>query len=312
MKRAVVSAIACAAALGCSATQSDAPRGGLFAESWRSGADAGEPRFQVQAIDASTYAIRQSIRTTFEAPFVYLLIGRDRALLIDTGTGGGGLRAEVDALIDAWARTNGASAPELVVVHSHAHSDHVSGDAEFADRPHTVVVGHTQPEVAAFFSLRNWPGGTASLELGDRSVDILPMPGHHASHIAVYDGQTRILFTGDAVYPGVLRYPCANASEYLASIERSLEFAARNEVSWMLGGHIEMRSAPRAFYQAPVEMRGDERPLELAPSVLGDIAAAMRSQTAYPRVEPFADFVLFPYPVNYATLSPPDWCARDR
>ena len=50
---------------------------------WIDGTQAGEPQMQVQRYDRDTYVIRQSIRTNFEGPFLYLLFGRDRALLLD-------------------------------------------------------------------------------------------------------------------------------------------------------------------------------------------------------------------------------------
>ena len=76
-----------------------APLPTLFAEKWIDGTLAQEPAAQVQALDADTFVIRQSVKTNFEAPFLYLLFGRDRALLIDTGAGGLRVRPTVDRLI---------------------------------------------------------------------------------------------------------------------------------------------------------------------------------------------------------------------
>src|SRR3954447_17876971 len=53
----------------------------------------------------------------------YLVIGQDRAALIDTGMGVGDLRALVEA------RT---SLP-IIVLQSHAHNDHVGSAAQFDD-----------------------------------------------------------------------------------------------------------------------------------------------------------------------------------
>ena len=67
---AAFTAIACLAA--CGAPRSAvAHKSELFAQSWNSGLSKEEPAFQVQAIDKNTYAIRQSIHSTFEAPFLY-------------------------------------------------------------------------------------------------------------------------------------------------------------------------------------------------------------------------------------------------
>ena len=70
--------------LGAAATPVDVPR---FAH-WIDGTAAVEPEMQVQAVDADTFVIRQSVRTNFEAPFLYLLFGTQRVILLDTGAGG--------------------------------------------------------------------------------------------------------------------------------------------------------------------------------------------------------------------------------
>jgi hypothetical protein len=44
-----------------------------------------DPSFQVHALDARTYILRQNKCHNFEAPFLYLLFGEHRALLLDPG-----------------------------------------------------------------------------------------------------------------------------------------------------------------------------------------------------------------------------------
>ncbi len=48
-------------------------------------APPGEPPIQVHAYDPHTYVLRQSKATNYEAPFLYLLFGNERAILLDTG-----------------------------------------------------------------------------------------------------------------------------------------------------------------------------------------------------------------------------------
>jgi hydroxyacylglutathione hydrolase len=56
--------------------------------------------------------------------------------------------------------------------------------------------------VRAFFGFANWPNGIAHLDLGDRTVDVIPTPGRNPTHVAFYDGRTGILFSGDFLLPG--------------------------------------------------------------------------------------------------------------
>ena len=76
----------------------------LFAENWIDGTLPQEPEVQVQALDNDSFVIRQSVKTNFEAPFLYLLFGRDKALLIDTGAEGGRIRPAVDRLVAQWRK----------------------------------------------------------------------------------------------------------------------------------------------------------------------------------------------------------------
>ena len=67
------------------------------------------PAFQVQAYNDGFYILRQPACTNYEKPFLYLLIGANRALLLDTGAGGINVAAVVDSLLGAWrARHAGA------------------------------------------------------------------------------------------------------------------------------------------------------------------------------------------------------------
>src|SRR6478735_237998 len=158
----------------------------LFAP-WIDGESASEPEMQVQQYDPDTFVIRQSIRTNFEGPFLYLLFGSDRALLLDTGAGGLEVRPTIDRLVAEWcAKHNRASIP-LVVAHSHGHGDHHAGDAEFAGRPDTDVIGLKPAEVAAYFGITGWPREIRTFELGGRPLSIIPTPGHEPAHIMIYD-----------------------------------------------------------------------------------------------------------------------------
>ena len=47
-----------------------------------------EPDIQVHQLNPDTYILRQSLCSSGEAPFMYLLFGEDKALLEDTGDGG--------------------------------------------------------------------------------------------------------------------------------------------------------------------------------------------------------------------------------
>lgn len=280
----------------------------IFGERWNSGLEANEPPLQLQRFDENTLVIRQSLKTNFEAPFMYLLFGDDKALLIDTGAGNIDLRSFVDRQIEEHLRTTGKDTISLVVMHSHAHGDHVAGDDQFADRPDTQVIGHTPKEIATFFSINNWPEGYQPFDLGGRTVDIIPTPGHHDSHVMVFDDQTGILFSGDTIYPGRLYFRCSGIGMFKNSFDKLISYTATRNITWVMGAHIELSATPGESYGRDDLKRSNERLIELQPSVITDIRAAAGKMLQKPRVEPYEDFILFPIPANPQGKTPPDWC----
>jgi glyoxylase-like metal-dependent hydrolase (beta-lactamase superfamily II) len=263
---------------------------------WINGVSDTEPQMQVQAYDADTFVIRQSIRTNFEGPFLYLLFGRDRALLLDSGAGGLQIRPTVEHVIADWLAAHGRPSIPLVVAHSHSHGDHHQGDSEFKDRPDTVVVGLYQTQVAGFFKIADWPKDIAQYDLGDRVLDIIPTPGHQAAHIMVYDERTRLLLSGDALLAGRLYFPTDLFAIYREGIDRVLAFTRTHPVSHILGAHIEMTGKPGELIEDEAPSHPDERALDLPPAALPELAAALAAMGDAPRQEPHADFVVFPVP----------------
>jgi hypothetical protein len=106
-------------------TRKAAGRSGTLPKSWLSGGPncADVPEWQVHQYNPTFYVLRQSGCVNYEKPFLYLFIGRERALLIDTGAG----KSTAAAFVGSLLKKHG-SLP-LVVAHSHGHGDHVAGDA---------------------------------------------------------------------------------------------------------------------------------------------------------------------------------------
>jgi hydroxyacylglutathione hydrolase len=269
----------------------------LFHEKWIDGTAAAEPDTQVQALDGDSFVIRQSVRTNFEAPFLYLLFGRDKALLLDTGAENGVIRPTVDRIIREWLAAHHKDHLPLVVAHSHSHGDHIAADASFRDRPDTVVVGLKPADVAAFFGVKNWPEDIASFDLGGRALSIIPTPGHQAAHIMIYDPTLRILLSGDALYPGRLYVPVNHMDEARASIDRLAAFAAGHPIHALLGAHIEMTKTPGLDYVQNAQAHPDEHRLELSPDSIGALQAGLKTPLEKQwHAQVHDDFIIYPVP----------------
>ena len=265
----------------------------LFAH-WIDGTASTEPETQVQRIDDDSFVIRQSVRTNFEAPFLYLLFGTDRALLIDSGAGGLKIRPTVDRVIADW-RTRHRNRPiQLIVAHSHSHGDHHAGDDEFRERSNTEVVGLQPQQVAAFFGIRDWPNAIGRYDLGHRVLDIVPTPGHEPAHIMVYDARTRLIFSGDMLYPGRLYVPRDRFDVFRASAVRLAGFAKTHPVRALLGAHIEMTTTPGKDY--PMEAAGhpSEHGLALPPSAIDELEKATAEAKSPAEIDRHPDFIVYP------------------
>ena len=83
MVRLFMLAVASATVLTLSPTAFAQQQGPPVFQPWIDGTTATEPQMQVQRYDRDTYVIRQSIRTNFEGPFLYLLFGDDQATLLE-------------------------------------------------------------------------------------------------------------------------------------------------------------------------------------------------------------------------------------
>ena len=217
-----------------------------------------QPPIQVHRYNAQTFILRENLCATYEAPFIYLLIGKTKALLIDTG-------AVADAKIMPLAQTvisllsNGGSRLPLMVVHTHGHLDHRSGDDQFRALPDVEVVPTDLESLKSRLGIADWPNGIGQIDLGDRVIDVIPTPGHHASHVAYYDRQTGLFFSGDFLLPG--RLLIADTDADLASARRVAEFVEQRPVTYVLGGHIELDESGKTFFGT--RYHPNERPLQL-------------------------------------------------
>jgi glyoxylase-like metal-dependent hydrolase (beta-lactamase superfamily II) len=199
-----------------------------------------QPPLQVHAYNAQTFIIRENLCATFEAPFMYLLIGSNKALLIDTGDVADPNKMPLAKTVaDRLPGQAGAKLP-LLVVHTHRHQDHRAGDPQFMALPNVQVVGFDLDSVRHFYNFTDWPNGVAEIDLGARMVDVMPTPGHNETEVSFYDRNTGLFFSGDFLMPARLLVEDSNA--YLASAERVDALLKDRPLTYVLGGHIEFNA----------------------------------------------------------------------
>jgi len=280
-----------------------APTAGNLNVRWIHGTVPGaanmDPAWQVHAYDPHTCVLRQSKAASYEAPFVYLLFGNNRAILLDTGaTRDSALRMTVDRLVLDWLAANPRSGYELVVAHTHGHGDHVAGDESFLSRPNSTVVPARDAE--GFFGFADWPGEVVSFDLGGRVLDVTGIPGHHPASIAIYDPWSGFLLTGDTVYPG--RLYAFDFPAFAASLDRLVGFASTRNITHVMGCHIEMSRRPGRDYPIGSAYQPDEPPLQMTVAQLVAVRDAAHAVAARPGAHKFDDFIIFNGPSRLAVI----------
>jgi hydroxyacylglutathione hydrolase len=250
------------------------------------------PQFQVHEYNPDLYILRESGCSNYEKPFLYLLFGKEKALLLDTGAGKTDVAQVVKNQIDRWLLRNHRETIPLIVAHTHAHRDHISGDEPLKALPNTTVVEPKPSAVQTFFGFRNWPTEPATYDLGDRVLDVIAIPGHEASSIAIYDRQTGLLFTGDTLYPG--RLYVADAQAFALSVQRLVDFTDGKVVTHILGNHIEQTRTPYLDYPIGTVYQPEEHELSLGRAHLLELNDALHKMNGNVIRMAFRDFTIWP------------------
>jgi hydroxyacylglutathione hydrolase len=193
--------------------------------------------FHIIQIDAHTYAISEP--KYWQENVSYLLIGKQQALLFDTGPGIYSIRKEVATLTDL----------PVIAIPSHLHFDHVGDLEEFydvrlLDTPalRAQVHGGYFVEPPSQYLLRTpikyrvheWFKDGQTLDLGGRSVRLISTPGHTPDSVSVIDAGGARLFTGDIVNRVVTLcdVPGSDVAAMAASLRRLLALGKHDGVAY--------------------------------------------------------------------------------
>ncbi len=236
--------------------------------------DNQDVRIQVHRYNEHTYILRQNPAIHWEAPFMYLLFGNDRAVLFDSGATENAahfpLRDTVDRVISRWLAANNKAAITLYVVPLGSDPSQLGALPQFADRPDTVVVPARLASRQSLLASEGWPDSAGSLDLGGRKLTLLATPGLNPDAMTAYDPWSDLLLTGNSLYPG--RLVIRDFESYSSSLSRLTALANNEPIKWVFGGRIEMTQQPGLDYRLRSNYRPFEHPLQLAPEQLQEAA----------------------------------------
>lgn len=221
--------------------------------------------FEVYKVSEGTFAICEPGH--WDGAISYLIEGRDKAVLLDTGMGFGDIKKVIEHLTRL----------KVSVVNSHTHFDHVGGNHQFEE----IAVFDNDFEIEnlergrAIEELKNELGQERlfkpppegfdpktyrilpskptrllkheeSIDLGNRKLRVLHTPGHSPGSICLLDTKSRELFTGDTFY---LSFLLANLpeSDFLA-YSRTADYLASLalSISVLRPSHDDSRRQPFA------------------------------------------------------------------
>src|SRR5713226_2349819 len=276
--------------LTASAFGSESDRAGLtpgtLAEPWVTGGPncVTVPDWQVHEYNEDFYILRESGCINAEKPFLYLIFGEDKALLEDTGvayaTPDHTVIPTAPVIMDLmaqWAKRKNHVPVSLVVIHSHAHADHIAADKQFQALANVQFIAATPEAIQKAAGISNWPAEVGHIDLGKGIVDVIPFTGHNDASIALYDRPTGNLLTGDSLYPGLLSLDPADLSTFASSTQRLADFVSEHLVAHVFGTHIEQKSTAYLDYGRGSNYQPDEAPLALTRAHVFELNEAFKS-----------------------------------
>lgn len=211
--------------------------------------------FTVEELDPQTFAISEYKH--WEETHCYLLCGRERAALIDTGLGVSNIREVVEGLTKL----------PLTVLTTHSHWDHIGGhryferiavhekevewlSGQFPLPLHVVKQNLTRSscDFPADFHMDSYQifQGTPQMvlhdgdqvDLGGRTLRVLHTPGHSPGHCCFYEPGRNTLYSGDLIYKGCLYafYPTTDPQLFYQSVKLLRNYP----IARVLPGHHQL------------------------------------------------------------------------
>ncbi len=214
--------------------------------------------FEVYKLTDTVYAIYEDGQ--FEEVISYLVLGDEKAALIDTGDGIGDIKKLVGGLTDQ----------PIMVVNTHTHGDHIGGNHQFTEvaaletefSKERALKGQTKEQMGHYldgdmvwkplpeyfdaetwrihpFKVTRWLRDGDKIDLGGRELRVVHTPGHSPDSVCLLDEKNKLFWTGDSFYPAPIYIyaPTTNLDQFIQSFAKMVELMPKYE--WVMPSHNE-------------------------------------------------------------------------
>jgi glyoxylase-like metal-dependent hydrolase (beta-lactamase superfamily II) len=212
--------------------------------------ESSQPWFEVYKVEPNVYVFYEPGQ--FEEAISYLVVGRQKAALIDTGCGIG----NVKRLAEEFTQL------PLMVVNTHSHYDHIAQNYMFhevalfdapnarqaskngyskAEMSWLLAEGMLSKALPEHFDAQNyyvppfavtwWLKNGDIIDLGDTSLEVVHTPGHSPDSICLLDRAARLFWTGDTYYPSAIyvHLPGSDLTAFINSYEKMIALSSHYE-----------------------------------------------------------------------------------
>ncbi len=144
---------------------------------------------------------------------LYLLVGEHHAALIDSGFDGIGLPEQVRSVTNL----------PLILINSHAHGDHTSGDwnwdTVYIHKGDSELLHKKCPDLKI---KEEFLEEGQVIDLGGIKLEVIHIPGHSKGSVALLNKRDREIYVGDTlmVQPVFMHFPECDKKEYLESLKK--------------------------------------------------------------------------------------------
>jgi len=211
------------------------------------------------------------------APNVYLIVGQDKAVFIDTAYGEDN---EIEAHLALW-EAKGKPKIEAIIC-THRHGDHIGGAGRIAEVTGGQIACAADERDAVNADLKSGQVGRVlntgdSIDLGVATLEFMHTPGHTMGSLCIIHRENGVLFSGDMILGTGTTVVSPDHGDMTAYIESMRRLLTVEGLTMIAPGHGPMIHTPYEKFQELIDHRlqREEQILDLVADGTGTVDALL-------------------------------------